>query len=219
MAKRCGKPVKVAKNGVKRGSCTNRAGHQGKHGNKTCSHCGVALTKENSHTSHLRNGGWCKVRALEYACEKYNRVPRNVQRPGSFHTFTLCGCSGILPPKGESNKFSQVASCRVSKILGVSQVAARKFGHTPIDIKTPHSVIRELMEEENCWRCSKPLSWEVGAGKTPHLHHNHETGAIYGFTHPHCNPQALEHRIDELEEQLKTRPRTLVPLTLNSRLW
>jgi hypothetical protein len=68
---------------------------------------------------------------------------------------------------------------------------------------TPHAEIRKLMEEPNCERCGEPLSWEFGAGKTPHLHHNHITGEIYGFTHPVCNAEALEKEIDRLRELLK----------------
>jgi len=40
-------------------------------------------------------------------------------------------------------------------------------------------------------------------GKTPHLHHDHETGEIFGFTHPVCNPHALQDEIDELRKQVK----------------
>ena len=59
------------------------------------------------------------------------------------------------------------------------------------------------MEEKLCWRCRKPMHWEnLGKGKTPHLHHNHETGEIYGFTHSRCNPSALEEEIRELRKEI-----------------
>jgi hypothetical protein len=59
-----------------------------------------------------------------------------------------------------------------------------------------------MMEEPNCERCGEALKWEFGVGKTPHLHHNHETGEIYGFTHPVCNPQAMEQEIERLRTNL-----------------
>jgi len=80
--------------------------------------------------------------------------------------------------------------------------AAEKKDHAPIDLKTPHSLIRELMKAELCWRCKRPLKWTLGMGKTPHLHHSHTSGEIFGFTHPHCNPLALEHEIDELRQRI-----------------
>jgi hypothetical protein len=58
------------------------------------------------------------------------------------------------------------------------------------------------MDKKLCWRCKQPLEWAFTVGKTPHLHHNHKTGEIYGFTHPRCNPNALEHEIDELKQRI-----------------
>jgi hypothetical protein len=71
-------------------------------------------------------------------------------------------------------------------------------------METPHSVIRAMMEEPNCVLCSLPLTWEFGMGKTPHLHHNHVTGEIYGFTHARCNAHDLMREIDRLRDQIKT---------------
>jgi hypothetical protein len=242
MAKRtCGKPVGKAKNGVERGSCTNRAGHQGQHGSKTCPCCGTVLTKENVYGNQWKNNsGWCKGCCLKKQNKIQrkgdNHIPRKVKTPGSFHTFTLCGCSGILPQKGKSNKFAVCndiygtysgSQCRVKDIFSASRCSAERGGHTPIDPQTSHSVIRKLMEIKICWLCHKPLVWKLGPGKTPHLHHNHETGEIYGFTHPRCHSKAQEHEIDdvrnenndlrqrirELEEQLRGRPSTKVLLT------
>jgi len=197
----CGKAIKAAKSGTERGSCTRDVGHSGNHGNETCPQCGVASTC-----------GWCR----KCYRNKYNMAPKNWQTPGSFHCFP-CGCSGILPQRGESNKFAKdmfkkVARCRVGFILMLSQHHAKENGCAPIDSQTPHSVIRKLMEEENCCRCHQPLVWAFGNGKTPHLHHNHESGGIYGFTHPRCNPRALEHEINDLRhenEVLRQRIREL----------
>jgi hypothetical protein len=203
---KCGKAVKPAKNGASRGVCARPVGHGGLHSNKTCPLCGIALTPENTH-SHIKNRWWCKKCCLEYHHHRYGHKPQNVQTPGGFHTFP-CGCSGILPHRGESNYFARCNTrtnswyCRVLGILGSSASNAQECGYTSIDPKTSHSVIRELMKAELCWRCRLPLKWTLGRGQTPHLHHNHDTGEIYGFTHPHCNPQALEHEIDELRQRI-----------------
>ena len=128
----------------------------------------------------------------------------NIQFPGRPHMFP-CGCSGILSDK--SNKFTVVVSgrnkCRVARILGTSQRVAKRDGCAPINIKTPHSVIRELMEVKLCWLCKQPMDWVFGKKTTPHLHHDHKTGEIYGFTHPRCNSEALEREIDELRKRIK----------------
>jgi hypothetical protein len=58
------------------------------------------------------------------------------------------------------------------------------------------------MRVKECWRCRQPLEWVFGRGKTPHLHHDHETGEVHGFTHPSCNPKALLHEIDDLRKEL-----------------
>jgi hypothetical protein len=69
-----------------------------------------------------------------------------------------------------------------------------------------------MMAEPNCERCGEPLVWEFGLGKTPHLHHNRETGEPIGFTHPVCNPRAMEDEIDRLKavvKKLKSRESTI----------
>jgi len=71
-----------------------------------------------------------------------------------------------------------------------------------MDSNTPHQNIRKMMEEPNCWRCGQPLNWDkLGMGKTPHLHHNHITGELYGFTHAACNVHAKEEAFDRLYEE------------------
>lgn len=37
----------------------------------------------------------------------------------------------------------------------------------------------------------------------PHLHHDHETGKIYGFTHPVCNPYAERKMIIRLRKEIR----------------
>jgi len=140
---------------------------------------------------------------------RMKRKSINIQRPGRPHVFP-CGCSGILPISG-SNKFackmrSSSATCRVSGILLNSKRAAKVRKHAAINSDTPHSAIRQLMKEELCWRCRKPIQWSLGRGVTPHLHHNHENGEIYGFTHSRCNPNALEKEIDRLKILLDKSP-------------
>lgn len=126
------------------------------------------------------------------------------QIPKKRYVF-VCGCSGILPKEGESNKFARwghgrVWVCRVAKMMTMSKRDA-KVGkkYVPADSQVPHSVIRKLMKIKLCWYCRRPLKWILEAGKTPHLHHNHETGEIHGFTHSFCNPRALYKEIDRLK--------------------
>jgi hypothetical protein len=138
-------------------------------------------------------------------CGVLRAIRRPRQKPGKLYTFR-CGCSGILPAAGKSNKFavwkdSQSSFvCRVPGIFSHGKAAARKHGYKfPKNVS--HSVIREMMETD-CWRCGKPLDWSsLGSGKTPHLHHDHETGEILGFTHMRCNSH-VELTVDELKRQL-----------------
>jgi len=124
---------------------------------------------------------------------------------GKEHTFP-CGCGGVLPAQGEANKFVTWSpyngfSCRARIIIRASVQGAKEQGHKPINPDTPHIVIRTMMEKPNCERCGEPLKWEFGLWKTPHLHHNHETGEPLGFTHPVCNTQAMENEINKLREE------------------
>jgi hypothetical protein len=134
---------------------------------------------------------------------------QNYQKPEKEHTFRTCGCVGILPTWKGSNKFAKFNGagfqCRAAYLVTHSRIVATKLGYAPIPSNTPHSVIRKLMDEPNCERCRQPLMWELGNHKTPHLHHDHETGEIYGFTHPKCNPRALEDEIERLKKLLQER--------------
>lgn len=207
----CGEPMPRAKNGADRGSCTRPYGHGfNQHGSGTCTDCGVVLTTKNSKASVATKGsGKCRVCLTKWAQERRGMKPRNYQKPGSTHTFP-CGCSGVLPERPEdANKFATRATgtgafgCRAASIIYGSQASARRDGNKPIPLDTPHSVIRKLMNEPNCERCGEPLVWNFAPGKkAPHLHHNHDTGEIYGFTHPVCNPRALEREIARLRGQV-----------------
>jgi hypothetical protein len=208
-----------AKNGKSRGTCKFPLGHKGTHGNTgTCYQCGDLLTPANASLSAVSCGfGLCRRCALRYNQKRGNHQPRNFQRLGHTHTFP-CGCSGRLPKVlGQSNKFAFSLGrsgyrCRVASIINGSRASAAKYGFTSIALDTPHIVIRKMMDDPICERCGEPLTWEIGFGKTPHLHHNHETGEIYGFTHPVCNPQALEREIERLKKLLAAGTSTSVPL-------
>jgi hypothetical protein len=206
--KLCGKPVPKAKNGSSRGRCTLTQGHRGQHGSESCFLCGVHLAFQNSNSAHIHKGrrsGWCRPCATKDQQKRWGWKPRNVQHIGQTHRCP-CGCSGVLPKTlGNANQFVLTVGgrfiCRVSQILNNSQGASKRDGYQPIPLDTPHSIVRKMMAEPNCERCGEPLSWEFGLGKTPHLHHDHETGEPLGFTHPVCNPNAMEDEIDRLRKE------------------
>lgn len=215
----CGEPMPLAKNGTSRGICSRESGHRPFHGNGTCSGCGVVLDSQNSSKSTIAKGsGKCGECKTVWARNRYGSKPRNIQHPGEHHVFP-CGCSGVLPDTwGGANKFATRATntggfgCRVASILYGSQVSAKRDGNEPIPLNTPHSVIRNLMDETDCERCGELLDWSavaIAGAKAPHLHHNHFTGEPHGFTHPKCNPLAMEREI--------TNFRTETPEKLLSR--
>lgn len=130
-----------------------------------------------------------------------------LQKPGKHHVFP-CGCAGRLPKhRGESNLFAKSTQnhltrswvCRLIQIFNSSKHAA-KGRYVPI--KATHAEIRKLMKKSRCWLCKSTLIWNLGRGRTPHLHHDHETGKVYGFTHSVCNPRALQNEIVKLRKML-----------------
>lgn len=158
----------------------------------------------------MKKGGKCRNCQRENIRKLYGYKPDKKQEPGKLYQFP-CGCEGILPEqKGESNLFArfdsncQVWKCRILMILNGSRALGRKYGYCPIPMNTPHSVIRKMMERQNCELCRQPLIWNVGFNKTPHLHHNHSTGEIYGFAHFRCNTRALEEEVRLLRECITT---------------
>lgn len=144
------------------------------------------------------------------------------KQPGQLWTFK-CGHSGILPPRGESNKAvlwwnSKSSSsggnhvCRpcqlvqdrrrkkdTSALFGFtwakrllrSQKAAARYGK----YTSPNISATQIVELKNtpglkCCICltGEELRWVKSARLTnPHLHHNHDTGEVYGFAHALCN--------------------------------
>ena len=218
----CGKKIPLARNGNDRGFCT-RPIHSGHCSNKTCHGCGVKLTENNVTPGVWKQGAKvCRICRSIYYPNKRKYGPRNLQIPGGRFTFNrgrTCNCSGHLPKhRGRSNLFVTWQShhwyCRVGSIIQGSISGARRHGYKSIDKMTPHSVIRKLMRVRHCVLCGERLQWRVGRGKTPHLHHDHQTGKIIGFTHPKCNPLALERRVRELEAQVEQCQKTQVLPTI-----
>ncbi len=198
---------------IDRGVCTREKRHSGRCGNGTCPGCGITLTSENATPSTVSHGSG---RCLTCSAWRYHKTrkrkgsnPQTYQIADSPFTFS-CGCSGVLPHLGKSNLLAKAMSrtrdewaCRVATILKASRFNGEKQGYKSIDPNTPHSVIRTLMNEENCALCRKPLEWKFGAGLTPHLHHDHASGEIFGFAHVKCNPKAEAKEILRLKSEVK----------------
>jgi len=202
----CGKQVAPAKNGKNRGACVRPHNHRGVHVSETCWRC---ASPEVEHRKRSQ-GKLCKPCAVELY-HKPNKKKKIFQIPGSAHVFSRCGCEGILPVAHRvPSSFAAVSNpkmngwtCRVRVILNTGATAARIGNYVAVPRNTPHEIIRKLMEEPLCVLCKELLDWSsLGAAKTPHLHHNHNTGEMYGFAHHKCNPLALENRIKELEERI-----------------
>ena len=172
-----------------------------------CPKCSTSLTPATAFPSVIRKGGFCRQCHTVRARLKGGFRELNRQRPGASHTFT-CGCTGVLPEKRQYNIFAvwtgHAFSCRVARILSQSRNDGRKRGYVPIDPNTPHWAIRKMMQAPICERFGEALFWDdLRIGSTPHLHHSHTTGEAYGFTHPHCNPHAMEREIERLKEEIK----------------
>ena len=209
----CGKPVGLSESGTDRGFCCRPKYHSGACSSDTCRVCGVVLTEDNKekHPTDRRCNGCAS--AYQRGLRRNKGISaRNIQHPGGQHTFP-CGCSGVLPERGSSNLFVQGPrrqsstskligfACRVRGILNKSSREAKIGGYKPIDQSISHAFIREMMAKTVCVLCHEPLKWELGKGKTPHLHHDHETGEPYGFTHSACNPKALQKEVTRLFDE------------------
>jgi hypothetical protein len=204
----CRMRIPRARNGASRGLCIRPRQHSGPCGNNTCPGCGVKKNENNSSPFLLKVKGNCRKCHAEYQ-RSYHEIPfMNYQQPGIKHIFP-CGCSGVLPNcLGDSNQFVVAGQrgwkCRVTYILASSLGGSRRGSYTPINPLTPHLAIREMMKQKNCILCGAPLNWKpLEKERMPHLHHDHVTGEIFGFTHPHCNPRALEREIDRLKKIIK----------------
>jgi hypothetical protein len=57
--------------------------------------------------------------------------------------------------------------------------------------------------------CESPLEWECGYGKTPHLHHDHDTGGPIGFAHVQCNMEELRGIVIRLRRALRKAQKQL----------
>jgi hypothetical protein len=211
----CNIPIGLAKNGADRGVCDHLSGHSGKHHSLTCPNCGVHLTPQNTCPYNIsRKTGKCRdcsTKNSRLLRSKREGKPVEAFRPqlfGNLYHFR-CGCVHMLPTQRVSTKFvlwngTGNFRCRVDSILQHSQWAAKKWNYAPMPLDTPHAVILKLMGVSRCERCGESLSWDdLGRKNTPHLHHDHLTGEIYGFTHNRCNLQAMENEINRLKTELR----------------
>lgn len=206
--------------GKDRGTCTYPLGHWGGHSaKKLCRGCGCPFTSINTSPVILGRGhGLCRDCSTLYQRQRTGGRPQNRQRAGEKHTFP-CGCSGILPAqKGVVNLFAARSDtrngwqCRVAQIINRAQQLAKRTDYKPIPADTPHKHIRKMMENPNCIACGQPLKWEFGRGKTPPLHHSHETGEPWGFTHMRCNIETGSEGYHRLREENVRLRRIIVRL-------
>src|SRR5258708_1218831 len=142
---KCKKKTPLAKNGNDRGTCNKPANHNGRcRGNGTCHRCGERITSTNSPSSIVERGaGLCTKCNVEYQREKHGIQPRIYQAHQTEecdYTFVRCGCSGVLPKIGQSNCFATYGyrencrenwTCRISKIMLASRMAAKRRGYLP----------------------------------------------------------------------------------------
>lgn len=213
---KCRKKMPLSTSGDDRGYCSKPVRHRSKCNNNTCRVCAVRLTNKNSYPSGV-TVRLCRICERMLSRTRRGQKPRNIQRPRKFHRF-ICGCSGILPNLGKQNRFATHNSkstgvgfaCRAGALLSTSKHVARRNGYKPINQMTPHSAIRRAMDSDVCVLCGATLQWKFGLGKTPHLHHDHETGELIGFAHPTCNmPEAKTRMKQLLQENIKLRRRIL----------
>ena len=102
-------------------------------------------------------------------------------------------CRACRPKKYCEHKV-HASHCRICKptgwaggILSVARGAARRRGYVAPHI-TSSELVALMSNKENCVLCGGLLDW--AKKPAPHLHHSHETGQVYGFTHQHCNQAA-----------------------------
>jgi hypothetical protein len=60
---------------------------------------------------------------------------------------------------------------------------AKRFNYIKPKI-TPQELVVLMSESMICCGCEEPLDWD---GQSPCLHHDHESGAVFGFAHRFCN--------------------------------
>lgn len=139
------------------------------------------------------------------------------QYPGKFYKFNKCGHEGVLPETGNSNDFStwnKDSSCLAggywrchicddlyrqglgpkgllgwaNDMLSHSKTLARRRGHKPPQIDSKSLVSLRKNATHCSDGCGQELKWSTdGNFRSPHLHHNHETGLVYGLTTETCN--------------------------------
>jgi len=70
-----------------------------------------------------------------------------------------------------------------SGILSVARGAAHRRNYAAPQI-TPEDLVRLMSKSDECVMCGSGLVWTK---PRPHLHHDHKTGEVKGFSHPNCN--------------------------------
>lgn len=73
-------------------------------------------------------------------------------------------------------------------VISTSKRKARKHKHQSASITPEQLVSLRVSSTHCCDGCGKKLDWfAVGTTRKPHLHHDHKTGKVHGFSAPWCN--------------------------------
>lgn len=63
---------------------------------------------------------------------------------------------------------------------------AKRGRYIPAAITAPE-IVELRRNAVSCPLCLQPLEWDKKDASAPHLHHDHRTGKVYGYTHGNCN--------------------------------
>lgn len=136
------------------------------------------------------------------------------------HNRQLGHCRACRPEKFCRHKVHR-SHCRIchsrgwaSGILSVANGAAKLRGYAKPNISAEDLIIL-MRASKFCVGCGGNLNWTSKPKKrTPHLHHNHETGVVSGFCHQFCNQ--AEGMLSKLTpEQRKQFVKTFFPEVFN----
>jgi hypothetical protein len=62
---------------------------------------------------------------------------------------------------------------------------AKRRNHAGPEIN-PEELVNLRRKSDTCFFCEQTLSWS-NPKNSPHLHHDHDTGEVFGYAHPVCN--------------------------------